>query len=75
MSNKKMTHSLFAGYGPIDYPPEERIVVVTLVENDNNEYLKYSARLSNLVFNSWYKKESFKESAKRFGFPILDSYK
>jgi len=75
MSNKKSTHSLFAGYGPIDYPPEERIVVVTLVENDNNEYLKYSARLSNLVFNSWYKKESFKESAKRFGFPIQDSYK
>ena len=71
---KKNTHSLFAGYGPINFPKEEQIVVMILIENDNNEYLKYAARLANLVFNSWLRKENFKESAKRFGFPILDSY-
>lgn len=71
----KETCSLFAGYGPIDYPLEDRIVVVVLVENDNNEYLKYAARLANMVFHSWFTKEDFVTTAKRYGFPIKESYR
>ncbi len=69
------TCSLFAGYGPIDFPIEDRIVVVVLVENDNNEYLKYAARLANMVFHSYFTKENFIETAKRYGFPIKESYR
>lgn len=69
------TCSLFAGYGPIDYPLEERIVIVVLVENDNNEYLKYAARLANMAFHSWFTKENFIMTAKRYGFPIKESYR
>ncbi|HPP03782.1 MAG TPA: penicillin-binding protein 2 [Spirochaetota bacterium] len=69
------TCSLFAGYGPIDYPVEDRIVVVVLVENDNNEYLKYAARLANMVFHSWFTKENFTQTAKKYGFPIKESYR
>jgi len=46
-----------------------------LVENDNNEYLKYAARLANMVFHSWFTKENFTQTAKKYGFPIKESYR
>ncbi len=74
ISEKKHTHSWFAGYGPLDYSPEDRIVVVVLVENEDNHPLKYAAPLACMTFNAWLNKEDFEQSARRLGYPIKDKY-
>ena len=73
-TDEKQTHSWFAGYGPIDYPIEEQIAVVVLIEQENNNFYRYAAPIANMVFNSWFNKEDFQTTAKRLGYPIKDSY-
>jgi len=72
--DKKQTHSWFAGFGPIDMPIEEQIVVVALIEYENNEFLKYAAPIASMVFYSWFFKTDFHDTAKRLGYPIRDTY-
>ena len=38
---KKQTHSWFAGFGPVDYPLDEQIVVVVLCEWENGSYYRF----------------------------------
>lgn len=70
----KEAHSLFIGYGPIDYPQEEQIVVVVVIEYANDDPLKYAATIASLVYNSKFRNETFEESAKRLWYPVKDSY-
>lgn len=72
---KKNTHSLFGGYGPLDFPLEDRVVVMILIENDNSNRLKYAANLANLLFWCYAKDKTYREAAKRFNYPVLDSYR
>jgi penicillin-binding protein 2 len=70
----KQTHSWFAGYGPVDKPVDEQIVVVVLIEYENGEYLKYAAPIASMVFYSWENKTDFYQTAKRLYYPIRDTY-
>ncbi|HOV14538.1 MAG TPA: penicillin-binding protein 2 [Spirochaetota bacterium] len=72
---KKQTHSWFAGYGPIDYPLDEQIVVVVLCEWENGSYYRFAAPIASMVFNSYFMKEDYITTAKRLWYPIKDSYK
>ncbi len=74
-TNNLKTHSWFAGFGPINYPLEDQIVVIVLIENENNNYLRYAAPIASMVFNSWFNNEDYHETAKRLGYPIKDTYK
>ena len=56
---------MYAGYGPMDYPIEDRVVVMILIENDNSERLKYAANLANLIFYCYTDHKTFEEAAKR----------
>lgn len=71
----KSTHSWFVGFGPIDYPPDEQIVVVVLLEYENGSYYRFAAPIASMVFNSWFRKENYIETAKRLRYPIKDSYR
>ncbi|MCG8568509.1 MAG: penicillin-binding protein 2 [Spirochaetes bacterium] len=71
---KKQTNSFFTGFGPIDLPIEEQIVVVVLIESYNNDSLKYAADIANMVCYSYYQKTDFIETAKKVGYPIRDTY-
>lgn len=70
----KQTHSWFAGFGPLDYPPEERIVVVVLIEYENGSYYRYAAPIASMVFYSWFNKTGFHETAKKLYYPIRNTY-
>lgn len=71
---KKQTHSLFAGFGPINLPLSEQIVVVVLIEYENGHPLKYAANVGAMVVNSWFYKEDFHTTARKLWYPIRDSY-
>lgn len=73
-SDNVLTHSWFAGFGPIDYPLDDQIVVVVLIEHENNDYLRYAAPIASMVFNSWFNNENFYDTAKRLRYPIKSSY-
>lgn len=72
--SKKQTHSLFVGFGPLNYPKEEQIVVVVLIEFENGHPLKYAANVAAMIVNSWFFKEDFKTTARKLWYPIRDSY-
>jgi len=74
VSEKKHTHSWFAGFGPLDYPEDDRIVVVVLVEYEDHHPFKYAAPLACMTFNAWLNKEDFEKSANRLGYPIKEKY-
>ncbi len=73
-TDNKQTHSWYAGYGPIDYPLSEQIVVVVLIEFENHKPFKFAASIASMVFNSWLNNENFEETAKRLWYPIKKSY-
>ncbi len=75
MGKKKQTHSWFAGFGPIDFPDEEKISFLVLCEFENGSYYRYAAPLANMVASSYYRKEDYLTTAKRFGYPIKESYR
>lgn len=72
---KKQTHSWFAGFGPVDYPLDEQIVVVVLCEWENGSYYRFAAPIASMVFSSYFMKEDYITTAKRLWYPIKDSYK
>jgi len=72
---KKQTHSWFIGYGPIDKPVGERIVVAVLIEFDENSYLRYAANVANMIFYAYLAGADYKESANKMYYPIKDTYK
>jgi len=75
VGQKKQTHSSFAGFGPIDYPLEEQISVIVLIEYDNGEFYRWSAPLANMVLNAWFSKEyDYKELSRKMGYPYKESY-
>jgi penicillin-binding protein 2 len=74
MGQKKSTHSWFAGFGPVDYPLDEQIVVVVLCEYENNSYNRFAAPIASMVFSSYFMKEDYITTAKRLYYPIKDSY-
>lgn len=71
---KKQTHSLFTGFGPLNFPAKEQIVVVVLIEYENGHPLKYAGNVAAMVVNSWFYKEDFHTTAKKLWYPIRDSY-
>lgn len=73
--NMHATHSWFAGFGPVDYPLEDQIAVVVLIEYENNNYLRYAAPIASMVFNSWFNNENFIDTARRMRYPVKSSYK
>lgn len=75
MGSKKQTHSWFVGYGPIDKPNEERIVVAVLIEFDENSYLRYAANVANMIFYAYFADVDYKESANKMYYPIKDTYR
>ena len=73
-SDNVLTHSWFAGFGPINYPLEDQIVVVVLIEYENNNYLRFAAPIASMVFNSWFNNENYIETAKRLYYPVKSTY-
>jgi len=71
---KKSTHSWFAGFGPIDYPLDQQIVVVVLCEYENDSYNRFAAPIASMVFSSYFMKEDYITTANRLFYPIKDSY-
>lgn len=71
---KKQTHSLFAGFGPVNLPINEQIAVAVLIEYENGHPLKYAGNVAAMVVNSWFYKEDFHTTAKKLWYPIRDSY-
>lgn len=74
VGQKKQTHSLFVGYGPLDVPIDEQIVVAVLIEFENGQPLKYAGNIAAMVFSSWIYKEDFPTTARRLWYPVLKSY-
>lgn len=72
---KKDTHSWFIGFGPIDYPEDQRIVVAVLIEHDKNNFLRYAAAVANLVFYAYLEKVDFITAANKMYYPVKKSYR
>jgi penicillin-binding protein 2 len=74
MGEKKQTHSWFAGFGPLDYPHDQQIVVVVLCEYENNSYNRFAAPIASMTFSSYFMNEDYPTTAKRLYYPIKKSY-
>jgi penicillin-binding protein 2 len=75
MGKKKQTHSLFAGFGPIDFPNKDRISIIVLCEYENGNFLRFAAPIASMVVSSYYRKEDYLTTAERLGYPIKDTYR
>ena len=75
MGKKKQTHSLFVGFGPIDFPEENKISVIVLCEYENGSFDRFAAPIASMVVSSYYKKEDYLTTAERLGYPIKNSYR
>ncbi len=51
----------FAAYGPYDAPPEEQVVVVTMVEAEN-EWEWWAVRAANIIFQGIFAEQNYDEA-------------
>ncbi len=73
--DNKQTHSLFAGFGPIDYPIEDQIAVIVVVEYENGQVFKWAPALGSQALFAWVTEaESFKDVAQALHYPYRTNY-
>lgn len=51
----------FAAYGPYDAPPEDQVVVVTMVEG-GNEWEWWAVRAANIIFQGIFAEQNYDEA-------------
>jgi len=64
----------FAAYGPYDAPPEEQVVVVTMVEAEN-EWEWWAVRAANIIFQGIFAEQNYDEAIEALNWGWLHNYR
>ena len=62
------SHSWFGGFGPVDAPVNEQVVVVAISEHANVDYKRWASRIVSMIFYAWKFDTDFEEAAKNLRF-------